>query len=53
MLVWSYVVVSHDKHCENGRHRRSPMIDDMMILRAKWNNFTVAVDLPSRQYGQD
>ena len=35
------------EHCENGRHRRSPMMEDMIILRADWNNFTVAIDVPS------
>ena len=25
------------------------MMEDMIILRADWNNFTVAVDVPSRQ----
>ena len=43
-------MVSHEEHCQNGRHCRIPMSDDLIIFGSDSYNFTVSVDVPSTQY---
>ena len=45
-----FCVVTHEEHCQNGRHCRFPTSDDRIIFGSDSYNFTATVDVPSIQY---